>query len=382
MRPAIVDRIDALDREDWNAVAGTSHPFTRHEFLAALERNDCLGERHGWLPRHLVVYADDGTLAAVAPHYEKYNSYGEFVFDWAWADAWQRGGLSYYPKGVVAIPYTPAGGPRLMTRPGLDRAALAGALVDLGLGLAEQDGWSSSHWLFTDPDDTAVLRRHGLLMRLGVQFHWHNTGYRDFDDFLAVLKSRKRKKIRHERRQVADAGIRLRTLHGHEVDAALWPVIHDFYRTTFERKWGYPTLTEGFFRDVAASMGEQLVLFIAAKGDAPIAGAICFRGDDTLYGRHWGCYEEHPGLHFEACFYQGIDYCITHGLTRFEPGAQGEHKISRGFLPARTWSAHWIADLRFRAAVARFLTQETAAMEDYIGELQAQSPYRGDDSDD
>jgi len=382
MRPAIVDRIDTLDRDAWNAVTGTAHPFTRHEFLAALERNGCVGERHGWLPRHLVVYADDGTLAAVAPHYAKYNSYGEFVFDWAWADALQRSGLAYYPKGVVAIPYTPAGGPRLITRPGLDRSAFAGALVDLGLALTEREGWSSSHWLFTGAADTQLLRDRGLLIRLGVQFHWHNAGYADFDDFLARLKSRKRKKIRHERSLVNDAGFELRTLSGIEVDTRLWPAVYDFYRTTFERKWGYPTLTEEFFREIAATMGEQLVLFIAFKTGRPVAGAICFRSDDTLYGRHWGCYEEHPGLHFETCFYRGIDYCISQGLTRFEPGAQGEHKISRGFLPTYTWSAHWIADSRFRTAVARFLQQETAAMEDYIAELQKQSPYRGDAHDD
>lgn len=381
MRASIVDRMDAFDRDAWNAVAGTANPFTRHEFLVALERTDCLGQRHGWLPRHLAVYGDDGALLAVAPHYEKYNSYGEFVFDWSWADAWQRSGLNYYPKGVVAVPYTPATGPRLMTRPGVDRAELAGTLLDLGIGLAEQEGWSSSHWLFTDEADTALLRARGLLIRLGCQFHWHNAAYGDFEDFLATLKSRKRKKIRHERRLVADAGIELRTFHGNDLDDSLWPVVHDFYRTTFEKKWGYPTLTEAFFREIGATMGDALVLFIASRHGRPLAGAICFRGEDTLYGRHWGCYEDHPGLHFETCFYRGIDYCISNRLARFEPGAQGEHKISRGFLPVRTWSAHWVADAHFATAVARFLQQETAAMEDYIEELRAQSPYRDDDGD-
>jgi predicted N-acyltransferase len=382
MRVAVVEQIDAIDRTAWNAVSGTANPFTRHEFLAALEHNDCLGEKHGWLPRHLAVYADDGSLAAVAPHYAKYNSYGEFVFDWAWADAWQRSGLDYYPKGLVAIPYTPAAGPRLMTRPDLDYDTLAVQLVKLGLSLAEREGWSSSHWLFTGEADTRLLKAQGLLLRLDCQFHWHNAGYPDFEDFLATLKSRKRKKIRHERDLVAQTGIAIRTLHGGDVDDALWPVIHDFYRTTFERKWGHPTLTEGFFREVGETMGEQLVLFVAFEGDTPIAGAICFRGDDTLYGRHWGAYRQYPGLHFETCFYQGIDYCINNGLARFEPGAQGEHKISRGFLPTPTWSAHWIAEPRFRDAIARFLVQETAAMEDYIGELRTQSPYRDTDGND
>ncbi len=376
MKLSILNGIDEVDAGAWNAVSGTGNPFLRHEFLAALERNDCLGETHGWLPRHLTAVDDAGTLVGVVPMYIKDNSYGEFVFDWSWAEAYQRAGLPYYPKSVVAIPYTPTPGPRILVHPRADRDTVAAQLIELARAWSQSEGLSSLHWLFTDEQDTRQLRDQGFLMRLGCQFHWENRGYRDFDDYLETFNARKRKKVRRERRYVAEQGIDIRVLHGHEASDAQLRSLHDFYRITFEKKWGHPTLSEAFFREVARTMGDQLVFFLAEKQGEAVAGAICFRGDDTLYGRHWGCYQDYHSLHFEACYYRGIEYCIAHGLKVFQPGAQGEHKISRGFLPTPTWSAHWIADDRFRELIARFLDHETVAMHDYIDELHAHSPFR------
>lgn len=376
MRLDILSSIDACSAQQWNAVAGTDHPFTRHEFLAALERHGCVGQAHGWLPQHLVAFDDDGCLIGAVPLYLKDNSYGEFVFDWAWADAYQRRGLAYYPKSVAAIPYTPVTGPRLLVGDAQRRDEIATALAGLARQWSEAEELSSLHWLFTDEADTALLRDQGLMLRLGCQFHWENRGYQDFEAFLATLNARKRKKIRRERRHVTEAGIRLRIVHGGDMDEHLWRSVFDFYRITFEKKWGYPTLTLDFFREIGRTMAEQLVLILAYKGPAPVAGAICLRSGDVLYGRHWGCYEDYHSLHFETCYYQGIDYCIANGLRRFEPGAQGEHKISRGFLPTPTWSAHWIGEASFRRAIDRFLAQERAAMQDYIKALSEHSPYR------
>ena len=367
----VLTTIDAVDRDAWNAVAGSDHPFVRHEFLAALEHNGCVGPEWGWLPRHLAAF-EEGRLVGAVPLYLKDNSYGEFVFDWSWADAYQRAGLPYYPKAVVAVPYTPATGPRILTADD----NVAAALVALAQELACEERLSSLHWLFTRDLDTQRLREQGLLMRMGVQFHWHNQGYRDFDDYLDSFNSRKRKKVRRERRYVQQAGIDIRIVHGHQASEHELEVMHDFYRSTFDKKWGHATLNLGFFREIAATMGEQLVLVIAGKGARIVAGAICFRGDDALFGRHWGCCEDYHSLHFEACYYQGIEYCIDHGLRLFEPGAQGEHKISRGFLPTATWSAHWIAHEGFRNIIERFLHQETGAMRDYMDELSARSPFR------
>ncbi len=381
MRLQILASAADVTADDWNAVAGTDHPFLRHEFVHALEVNDCVGERHGWLPRHLAAFDDDGRLAGLVPLYLKDNSYGEFVFDWAWADAYERHGLRYYPKAVVAVPYTPATGPRILTGP-RRRPEVAAALVALAREWALAEGLSSLHWLFTDDRDTRLLADQGHLLRLGCQFHWHNPGYRDFEDFLSTLNSRKRKKIRRERRQVAEAGIELAVLHGNEAGDRELALMHEFYRSTFDRKWGHATLTGGFFRDVARDMGDQLVLVFAYRGGEAVAGAVCFRSADTLYGRHWGCRADYHSLHFEACYYQGIDYCIRHGLARFEPGAQGEHKISRGFLPTPTWSAHWISDAGFRGAIGRFLEQETPAMQAYIEDMSGHSPYKTTDRPD
>lgn len=375
MELRIAQAIDEIDAEQWNRVAGTGYPFFRHEFLAALERHQGVGERYGWLPRHLLAL-EGGRLVGAVPLYLKHNSYGEFVFDWAWADAYHRNRIPYYPKAVAAVPYTPATGPRLLVAPGADREAVAGALTELAMELARETGLSSLHWLFTDGTDTPWLEDRGFMLRLGCQFHWQNPGYRDFDDFLDRMSSRKRKKVRRERRFVREAGLEMRLDLGSSMGAEDWAVMHRFYRSTFERKSGIPTLSQSFFEELGRTMGDQIVAVRACKGQRAVAGAILVRGEDTLYGRHWGCDADYHSLHFEACYYQGIEYCIQAGLRRFEPGAQGEHKISRGFLPTATWSAHWIAHPGFREAIGDFLEREKAGMRHYMAELQEHSPFK------
>ncbi len=367
--------LDEIPATAWNALQGAECPFLRHEFLIALERHGAVGERHGWLPQHLAAYDDAGVLLGAVPLYLKDNSYGELVFDWAWADAYARHGLEYYPKLVAAVPYTPATGARLLLHPAAG-PAVHEALIAAGLERAQQLGVSSLHWLFPTALQRDWLEQAGFLCRTGYQFHWHNRGYRDFEDFLAGLTAEKRKKLKRERRHPAEAGITLEVRHGDDMGAAEWSAMHRFYRSTFERKSGMPTLNRACFEELGHTLGRALVLVLARHQGHYVAGAICFRGPDTLYGRHWGCDAEYPSLHFEACYYQGIDYCIREGLQHFEPGAQGEHKIARGFLPTETYSAHWIADPGFRAAIADFLTRERRAVTDHIAQLSSHSPYK------
>jgi len=376
MHTAVIQQIKDIPAEEWNRIAGTGNPFLRYEFLAALEQHHCVGEHHGWLPRHIAAYDDDNKLAGLVPLYLKDNSYGEFVFDWAWADAWHRAGKPYYPKLVAAIPFTPATGPRLLVHPLAERARVVKSLVEAALALTEQTGSSSLHWLFTDKRDTDTLVEQGFMRRTGCHFHWSNQHYHNFDDFLSRLTSRKRKKIRRERRHVEEAGIQMEIVHGRDATEEQWHSMHYFYRTTFEKKSGMPTLSAGFFHEISRTMGDQVVLVFATHQGKAVAGAIMLRGDDALYGRHWGCLQEFHSLHFETCYYQGIEYCIEHGLSLFEPGAQGEHKISRGFLPTLTWSAHWIRDDDFRPVIERYLLQEHELVIDYYNELSETSPFK------
>jgi len=376
MHTAVIQQIKDIPAEEWNRIAGTGNPFLRYEFLAALEQHHCVGEHHGWLPRHIAAYDDDNKLAGLVPLYLKDNSYGEFVFDWAWADAWHRAGKPYYPKLVAAIPFTPATGPRLLVHPLAERARVVKSLVEEALALTEQTGSSSLHWLFTDKRDTDTLVEQGFMRRTGCHFHWSNQHYHNFDDFLSRLTSRKRKKIRRERRHVEEAGIQMEIVHGRDATEEQWHSMHYFYRTTFEKKSGMPTLSAGFFHEISRTMGDQVVLVFATHQGKAVAGAIMLRGDDALYGRHWGCLQEFHSLHFETCYYQGIEYCIEHGLSLFEPGAQGEHKISRGFLPTLTWSAHWIRDDDFRPVIERYLLQEHELVIDYYNELLETSPFK------
>ena len=378
MRQVILKDLKDVPKEDWNTLSGTDIPFLRHEFLTALEHYHCVGAKTGWYPQHLLLFEDD-TLVGAMPQYLKTNSYGELVFDWSWADAYQRHGLAYYPKLVAAIPYTPATGPRLLTAPDADQQQVKQQLIDYALEHARQLGVSSLHVLFPNTTDLELLTARQLMPRLSCQFHWHNEhghGYRDFEDYLERFTSKKRKMIRRERRQVSEAGVTLQRLYGCELTESQWQAVHRHYTSTFERLGGYATLSLEFFQEIAATLPQQLIVILAEHQGRPVASAICFRDSDTLYGRHWGCDARFENLHFEACYYQGLEYCIEHGLARFDPGAQGEHKISRGFLPTPTWSAHWIADEPFHEAIAQFLQREIAGMQNYIKALGEHSPFK------
>jgi len=370
------DSIESIPPEAWNRLVDPDSPFLRHEFLAAMERHGCVGEGFGWLPRHLALRDAQGRLVAAAPCYIKLNSYGEFVFDWSWANAYQRIGMPYYPKLVVASPYTPATGPRILVADGPKKDERTAALIRGSLDVAEQMGVSSLHWLFTSDAETRALEGHGLMRRVGCQFHWENRGYGDFDQFLGTFSSAKRKQVRRERRRVAEAGIRFRLLSGHETSDEEWAIFEQLYRDTFDKRGGVPTLSLGFFREIGRRLPDNCLLVLAYHQGKIVAAAFDLVGTHSLYGRHWGCFADFHSLHFETCYYQGLDYCIRRGLSRFEPGAQGEHKISRGFLPTATWSAHWIADSRMREAIRRFLIQERDGMRDYLSAMQERSPYK------
>ncbi len=378
MKIHICQRLDEIDKEQWNRLVPARNPFLRHEFLNALEHNNCVGETFGWLPHHITIRDDTDQLIGACPLYFKYNSYGEFVFDWSWAEAYERMGKAYYPKAVSAIPYTPATGPRLLLADSDNRETIARNLIQTALELSHQTSQSSLHWLFTDRADTKRLKDAGFMLRLGCQLHWTNPGYRDFDDFIDSFTSKKRKNLNRERRRVQEQGFKFRIVHGHEATEQDLELASFFYTSTFDKKWGTATLNTGFFNEVAETMGDQLVLFFADLDDRTVAGSICFHGEDALYGRHWGCYEDYHSLHFETCYYQGIEYAIRHKLKLFEPGAQGEHKISRGFLPTPTWSAHWIADKQFGIAVNDFLQREQRAMRQHIQILNESSPYHAE----
>ena len=374
----VQDSLESVDAKEWNRLGGDHEPFLSHQFLVALERNGCVGETYGWHPKHVLVHDTMGRLLGALPLYAKTNSYGEFVFDWSWADAYQRMGLRYYPKLVASTPYTPVTGARLLVAPQAGDAHIKSGLIEYAIEFARDNGYSGLHWLFTNPEDTHRLQARGMILRLGCQYHWHNHGYADFEHFLENLTSRKRKKVRRERRRVAEQGISLKVMHGNEIDAPLWHTIHQLYTSIFERKFGIATLTQDFFQEIGRSMGARLVVIVAYHQDRTVACALNLRSQDTLYGRIWGCARDFHSLHFEACYYQGIEYCIRHGLVRFEPGAQGEHKISRGFLPTQTWSAHWIANDDFRRTIANFCQWERGMIQTQCRELAALSPYRSD----
>ena len=367
--------IAGVPAAQWDALAGDDYPFTRHAFLDALERHDCVGERVGWIPSHILVHAGE-RLVGATPAYVKLHSQGEFVFDWSWAEAYSRHGAEYYPKLISAIPFTPSPGPRLLVHPAADGRVVKRALAAGVVALSKAMEVSSFHWLFPCESDAAVLEGSGLLMRSGCQFHWMNRGYRDFQDYLDALTSKRRKEIRRERRDAAAAPVEIEILDGRAATEAHWSAYHALYSATYDRKWGYPALTLPFFISAAASLPDRTLLVLARRGRSYVAGAHCFAGRDTLFGRNWGCTEQHRGLHFEICYYRLIEHCIRHGLARFDAGAQGEHKLLRGFLPVETHSAHWIADPRFREAIGRFLAGERAQLRCYRQALERHSPYR------
>ncbi len=374
MQVRIHDQISDIPAQSWNALTQGHHPFIQHEFLHALELHGCVGEAMGWIPRHVAIYDNDALVAAM-PLYIKTNSYGEFVFDHAWADAYERSGLRYFPKLVSSIPYSPVTGPRLLCQ-AARRVELLPMLLQTVLELADSIEASSFHCLFPYKEDQDWLESQGLLVRHDCQFHWHNYGYTSFDDFLQYLSAKKRKNIRQERRRVADAKINLRRLDGYTASDQDWRDFANFYNVTFEEKWGYPTLNYDFFRAIAKSLPEQTILVLADKNERCIAGALMYRSDDTLYGRHWGCTETINSLHFEACYYQGIQYCIEQGIKCFEPGAQGEHKLSRGFEPTLTRSSHWLRQPDFKQPIEHYVRHEREAIVSYITEAKKHLPFK------
>jgi hypothetical protein len=370
MRTRWLSRLDEVDAAAWDALADDGNPFVRHAFLAGLERTDCILPRMGWTPRHLTLW-DGDSLVAAAPCYEKTNFHGEFVFDHAWAHAYARYGLDYFPKLLCAVPYSPVTGPRLLARDDAHRAMLL-----RGLREACGDGFSSAHVNFHDAADARAFDDRWLA-RVDVQYHWQNFGgWTDFDAFLGAMDHKHRKNIRQERAKVARAGIAFRVVHGDEASDDDLLAMHGFYLQTFAEYGNRPALTLAFLKHLARAMPRALVLMLAERDGRPVAGALCLRGKDTLYGRYWGAIEQHPGLHFETCYYQGLDYCLREGLSRFEPGAQGEHKLARGFLPTLVRSRHWIAEPAFHDALAGWCTEERQAVEGYARRLATSGPFR------
>lgn len=368
-------RIADIPAAEWDACAGGDNPFVSHAFLAALEESGSATARAGWLPRHAALRDAEGRLVACAPCYAKSHSRGEYVFDYAWADALERAGGRYYPKLQVCVPFSPVPGPRLLVRPdsGVPVAALAQGLVQA----CGELGTSSVHVTFCTEGEWAALGEAGWLRRIGVQFHWHNAGYASFEDFLGALSSRKRKAIRRERRDAAASGLVLRTLRGPEITPRHWAAFHRFYRSTTDRKWGRSAyLTPQFWPLLGERLGDAVVLMVAERDGEPVAGALNLLGREALYGRNWGAVVDVPFLHFELCYYRAIEFAIEHRIPRVEAGAQGEHKIQRGYLPQPVWSAHWIRDKGFRDAVAQFLARETVLIRHEMAELQQLSPFK------
>jgi predicted N-acyltransferase len=360
---------DALTRDGGN-------PFVSHAFLHALEASHCVGARAGWLPQHLVLETGQGRLIGAVPCYLKSHSQGEYVFDHAWADAYERAGGDYYPKLQVSVPFTPATGPRLLVHPDGEPEAVRAALAQGLIALCHQREASGVHATFLQQDDSAALSAQGFLRRTDQQFHWENPGYSSFEDFLNVLSSRKRKFIRRERREALAPGIGIDWLTGSDLTEAAWDAFFGFYMDTGSRKWGRPYLNRKFFSLIGESMRERILLVMARRAGRYIAGAINFIGAGTLFGRHWGAVEHHPFLHFEVCYYQAMDYAIAHKLPRVEAGAQGEHKLARGYAPVTTHSAHYIADPGLRRAIADYLKHERAHVDAAGRELAAYMPFR------
>lgn len=367
----LADGVASVPADQWDACAGSDNPFVGHAFLAALEASGSVGGRSGWQPLPIVVDGADGAPAAIAPAYAKSHSQGEYVFDHAWADAWERAGGDYYPKLQVAAPFSPVPGPRLLLRDRAQGPALIAAIE----AVTRQNDLSSAHATFVAPDQLPLFEAAGWLVRQGTQFHWRNRDYAGFDDFLETLASRKRKAVRKERAAAVD-GLTIRHLVGGEITPRYWDAFWTFYQDTGSRKWGRPYLTRSFFPLLGEALGERVLLIVAERDGTPIAGALNLIGGDTLYGRYWGCTEDVPFLHFELCYYQAIDAAIARGLATVEAGAQGEHKLARGYEPVATWSAHFIPDPGFRRAIADFLVRETEAVaenRDYLAEL---TPFR------
>ncbi|MDX2145197.1 MAG: GNAT family N-acetyltransferase [Rhodospirillaceae bacterium] len=379
----VVGSIAAIDATAWDACAGQDradrNPFVRHAFYCALEESGSVSAEAGWQPQHVTLEDAAGRMIACAAMYLKTHSYGEYVFDWGWAQAYQRAGGRYYPKLQCAVPFTPVTGPRLMTRGDLDPAETREAQVALlhaMLELTKQRRVSSLHVTFPTEAEQQLMAEFGFLPRIGEQYHWKNEGYGSFDDFLNAMNSRKRKNIRKEREKANSCGVRIETLVGADIKAKHWDAFYRFYIDTSDRKWGQAYLTREFFDQLSQRMPEAVVLVMGFENDSPVCGAINLRGGNTLFGRNWGAKVDYPFLHFECCYYRAIDYAIAEKLDWVEAGAQGQHKIQRGYLPRPTYSAHWIADPGFRDAVARFLDEERDVVAQRIDALEDWGPFK------
>lgn len=373
-------RIDEINAKQWNALVRDGYPFLQHEVLAAMEQCECVGEHCGWIPRHLGCF-DDGELIGAMPLYEKHNSWGEFVFDHVWAEAFHRAGINYYPKLVNAIPFTPARGQRLLVKDSA-RKEITQALLNGARELMQHGQFSGLHSLFTIPDEFKLLNTDEAVCRTDCQFHWHNCDYQDFAQFLATLKAKKRKNICREREKVRQSGVVIRRLDGYTATQQDWHDFDELYRGIYDRKYGHPAFNQPFFMKVAAAIPEQIILLMAYRNEQPIATALMYKDRHTLYGRYWGCSEYLDSLHFELCYYQGIEICIELGLQHFDPGAQGEHKIARGFSPTRTRSLHWMADSRVVSGIQQFAQHEKAHVAQYMDAVKAHSPYQQNHADD
>ena len=374
MRIEVHDSIADLDADEWNQLGGDRYPFIRHEFLAAAERSGSVSEETGWIPRHIGIYDPHDTLVAAMPLYEKTHSWGEFVFDWNWAHAYRQAGIDYYPKLVSAAPFTPARGKRLLTRDD----ELAGLLLDHAIRFAREGQYSSLHVQFPVEEELPALESAGMKLRKDCQFHWHNSDYRNFDEFLATFSSAKRKKARRDRRHVAEEGIAFRWLDGHQLDRTVWSDIYALIADTFMQRGSLPYYNIDFFLEISKKLPENILVVLAERNKEMLATAVFYRNVDTLYGRYWGSNTHVNALHFETCYYQGIEYCIREGIRHFEPGTQGEHKISRGFTPQTTWSAHWLARPEFSDAIGRYLHEEQRHIDHYIDTVNQHSPFRQD----
>jgi predicted N-acyltransferase len=373
---SVLRSIHEIAAADWDACAGPGNPFLSHAFLSALEDSGSVKAETGWLPQHLVYADEGGRIAGVVPLYLKGHSQGEYVFDWGWADAYERAGGEYYPKLLSAVPFTPVTGPRLLTHPDTDAEAVRDILIGGLIEITRRFNVSSLHVNFLPESQWQALGEAGFLQRVGLQYHWHNEGYAEFEDFLGALSSRKRKAIRKERKAAAESGLTIRRLTGGMIEPRHWDAFYRFYMDTSDRKWGSAYLTRDFFDLLGERLADRVLLVIAEMGGTPVAGALNLIGDTTLFGRNWGCIADFKFLHFELCYYQAIDFAIERGLEWVEAGAQGQHKIQRGYLPRYTYSAHLIPSQSFRDAVGDFLRRERMQMEYEKDALEKQSPFR------
>lgn len=372
----VVDSLDKILEQQWESLDYKNNPFLSYSFLSALERFDCL-KHQNWQPSYIVVENNNELLGAI-PLYVKTDSYGEFVFDWAWADAYHQAGRHYYPKLVSAIPFTPVSGLRLLVNKKSNARDIKNILIKAAISLLEEKQYSSLHFLFPDDEDNQVLKQNNGLTRQTIQYHWHNKDYRDFQDFTDSLTSKKRKKILKERRDVKKAGVEVQRLSGKDITEEQWQTFYNFYASTFYKKWGEPRLTLDFFISTAKELADQTLLILALVNNETVAGAFAMQDEKTLYGRHWGCSQQIPFLHFELCYYQTIEHTIEKKLQKLDAGVQGEHKLARGFEPIAMPSAHWIRELDFRNAISNYLDRETSLMQVHVELLSTHLPYKSE----